>query len=370
MLTKANILQTSLFSIKKFFLATILCFVFYYGANFIVELYNPDWFIYELIFVDGSHLKDNGRDLGFLAIIAGFKLFSNSYELFRYTLALFFSGFIFQLSNGSILKYSFKKNKLIVSLFFLVAFLFIRFTIQIREGLAVCFVISALANLLNNDTLTINSSKAFLKTINLKIFLYFLIGITIHSGVLTFFLMFLASFFIKENVYRLKSIYKKYNRTILYSILVFAIIVAFLYKGLIGYVYFLQEEEQLISTEVNLAKIGYWVVNGILTIVLVAQLKNYAMIVKNIQLKIYLILMADFLLPFVFTLTFTSILLSSPGGLVAALGRIYNLALGISLLALCFKTKGNSLFILLLSLFIIVDQARIVIESLVMQEFI
>jgi hypothetical protein len=115
---------------------------------------NPDWLAYRLIFEsNGAWLGESGRDLAFLGLNSLMSVFlgEDGYETFRGLMAVYFFVFSIALVTGrlSTLKGS-RKSWLSFSL--AVIYLgFARFTIQIREGLAITIVMIAIALFQRNE---------------------------------------------------------------------------------------------------------------------------------------------------------------------------------------------------------------------------
>jgi hypothetical protein len=104
---------------------------------------NADWESYRWIFDDGAWLRDQNRDTAFLAFIDAAKFVGFSeYEYFRVLVILIFTAF-----TALFLKYwsvrAVPKGWLFSYLAVIPLFL-PRFTIQIREGLAMCLVLIAI----------------------------------------------------------------------------------------------------------------------------------------------------------------------------------------------------------------------------------
>ena len=115
---------------------------------------NPDWFSYQLIYESkGAWLSDQGRDPVFLILTAYLaKLFGpQGYEASRIFLAFYFLLFVALLSSGCIFKLNRTKGAYVFLMVALVYLGFTRFTIQIREGLAMTPVVLSLALVLKQS---------------------------------------------------------------------------------------------------------------------------------------------------------------------------------------------------------------------------
>lgn len=109
---------------------------------------NPDWLSYQLIYESGgAWLSEQSRDPAFLTLtsLMASILGANGYETYRILLAFYFMVFVALLSAGRILKINPSGGGYVSLLLALVYLGFTRFTIQIREGVAVSIVIFAIA---------------------------------------------------------------------------------------------------------------------------------------------------------------------------------------------------------------------------------
>lgn len=124
---------------------------------------NPDWFAYQRIYESqGAWLSEQGRDPAFLMLTAYLAdLFgSQGYKAYRISLALYFLLFVALLSSGRIFKLNRARSGYMFLMIALVYVGFTRFTIQIREGLAMTLVIFSLALVLKRSY---GQGQAFLR---------------------------------------------------------------------------------------------------------------------------------------------------------------------------------------------------------------
>lgn len=125
---------------------------------------NPDWLSYQYIYdSQGGWLNEQGRDPAFLLLTSHLSnLFGpQGYEAYRILLALYFLLFVALLSSGCIFKLNLSKSGYIFLMIALVYLGFTRFTIQIREGLAITLVILSLAHVLKRSY---GQEQAFLRS--------------------------------------------------------------------------------------------------------------------------------------------------------------------------------------------------------------
>lgn len=113
----------------------------------ITEFLNPDWLSYKKIFSeDGSWLLDQGRDPLFLLLLSTFQklMGEDSYDEFRTGMAIVFIVFLALLCSGRILPYGPSAPQLLPMLLAVLLFTVTRFTITIREGLALVILLIGL----------------------------------------------------------------------------------------------------------------------------------------------------------------------------------------------------------------------------------
>ena len=133
-------------NISRYILAILATILIVVITMTLREDWNPDWVGYMKIYEDGAWLANDNRDPGFLAILNTVKFLpGGDYEMFRYLVVVYFAVFIFFLGRGSIIEYGKKHCAFISILFVLVCFSLVRFSIQIREGIAVTFMIFAVS---------------------------------------------------------------------------------------------------------------------------------------------------------------------------------------------------------------------------------
>jgi len=109
---------------------------------------NPDWGAYRLIYEsEGAWLGSSGRDPAYTGLnsLANAVLGADGYESFRALLATYFFAFSVLLVTGRISRLSTGRGNMAAFVLAAVYFGFSRFTIQIREGVAMSLVVFALA---------------------------------------------------------------------------------------------------------------------------------------------------------------------------------------------------------------------------------
>ena len=123
------------------------------------------------------------------------------------------------------------------------------------------------------------------------------------------------------------------------------------------------------NTGLTVGKIAYWIFHGFILFTIRYRLLKYLKTIPNSSFKIYMKLLGGVLLQMVFIISLLFMLLQYPGPIVSAFSRLMSIIMGISVLLLAFKTK-NSLLLFVLTLFLIVEQVRTVIEALLSANFI
>lgn len=128
---------------------TFILIVAIYATLLIISLseLNPDWHAYRLLYESGgAWLNEQRRDPLFIAINSFSSLFfgPNGYNTYRVLIAVYFGAFITLAASGKLFN---TRSDRWPSTAFLVALLYLgisRFTIQIREGLACSLIIIAM----------------------------------------------------------------------------------------------------------------------------------------------------------------------------------------------------------------------------------
>lgn len=353
------------FKISKFLLAIFSVIFVVVLTTFVKEEFNPDWIGYMKLYEDGAWLADSGRDLGFIALLSFLKLLTRAdYNTIRLIISVYFSVFIFFLANGNLLRYG-KKHVTFISIFIaIISFSCIRFSIQIREGIAVTFIIYGITILIKEETLFIGTFTNSFKKKLCTLFLFAIAG-SIHSGTLPFFWLFLLSLLL--DYLQNKSI-KLFFKVFVY-LRIFAIILAFTFPILYSYFFasnqnFYISELDNSSVKLSFGKFLYWIFEGIIIFFIRSKLLEYLkpFILLNAY-TIYIKLLSDVLLIMLYIIIFLFISLQYPGSIVAALSRLLNIAMSLSILILSFNTK-NSKLLFILMLFMVMEQIRVVFEAL------
>ncbi len=358
----------SQFLLTRTIVSLILAIVIFISTQIIIEEWNPDWFAYYKIFEDGGWGEGRDKDIGFSFIISLFKIIiGNDYELFRIFVAVYLSIFSLVLARGLILTQSSVASAFVVAVA-IFSLMIVRSTIQIREGIAITFVLYSFVRMFN---IIGEKNSSFHINVDWKIITLLVIAFFIHSGTLIFLaLYFLACFF---SPIRQRSIKSIVLLEFLVAVIVFAIAIGF------GFSYNLLVSDNTVffggmdldeTTNFTVGKLGYWTVYGFFVFMLRHRMLEYC---DNSNLPhiavTYLKLFAGIIMPIVYSLILVLIFFQSSSLITGAMSRLLNLTMGINILVLAFKTR-NSLFIILFSLFFIIDQVRIVIDALLSYDMI
>lgn len=237
---------------------------------------NADWESYREIFQSGAWLALQERDIGFLGLVNSFKkLPDSSYENFRLAIAIYFFCFtIWVLSKWrsiTVFDYFF------VSLASLLGLFLARFTIQIREGIAITLVIAALTILLKRERLY-GSLRAMAPSL-----VILCIAATIHLGAVIFLFAVLVPQLASGTVAWIGIRSKRAALLVTVGTLLAAL--AGFYGG---YLPALLEKlgsdlygDELQEVQVDVRKIIYWTVKSFILLYLIARVSSLPVVFKN-----------------------------------------------------------------------------------------
>lgn len=155
---------------------------------------NPDWFGYKAIYESqGAWLEDSGRDSLYVIANQVFnQIFGDgAYEDFRWTLASFFFVYIAFLVSGFVLPLSWGRLSYALFGVALVFLGMLRFTVQIREGIAISLVVLALGLIIRAAAISRIARLLYLGGVLLLVVAPFF-----HSSTFSIFVVFLASLWV------------------------------------------------------------------------------------------------------------------------------------------------------------------------------
>lgn len=329
---------------------------------FSLSPFNPDWLAYQSIYEnDGAWLVEQGRDPFFLFLINAFKTIfgSDSYVDFRIYIGVYFavfSGITFRLATAN------RKNISFIIVFYAILNLvFSRFTIQIREGMAVTFLLIGVYQLLS-QTETQRSPLARIVW-SLLIFLSCLM----HSIII----LFVVAFF---GLQLFNKIFKNHKNTfprtrirtlsfVVFLLIFFLLLKLFDIEGLlqrdIG-------ERSAVEVEIGIGKYLFWLFYGLVSFYVYLKIKKITLS-KSENLRLYngLVFIAGPVTAIIFLLIVLNLATNGSAAIISTLARIYYLALGLSIFYISLKIVKD-LIILFIIHFLLIDQIRIISDSIFM----
>jgi hypothetical protein len=304
--------------------------------------------------------------MSFVKLIPG-----TNYYVFRSIVAAYFCVFLFFLGLGYLIKYDKKHSAFLSVLCVLIAFSFLRFSIQIREGIAVTFLLFAFTILFKeysaeNGTIKLSAGNKALA------FLLFAIASSVHGGTAPFLYIYVVSLLLQLLHQHLNYNFSKAYFYLRISTIIIALAFPILYTHFISAYdtsFISKLSNSVITVEVTNGKIAYWVFQGAVIFTIRARVLRYIETVPSSTFKVYLQLLVGVLLQMLYLMIMVFILLRYPGPVVSAFSRLLSIIMGISLLLLAFKTK-NSILLGVLMLIIIIEQIRTYTESLLSSNLI
>ncbi len=342
----------------------------YFVTHLVVKEFNPDWFAYEKIFSNNGWIEDGDRDVGFLFAMNTYKsIIKNDYDSFRFSLAIFFIVFTFFLVLGKIIHFNNNLVSPIALLFAILALVLIRFSIQIREGLSMVFVVFALGNLFKEQNLDLQKNNQTHTTLSAKntflSILLFICAFTIHSGTTIFLglsiLTIVLCYFEKLSTNLFSA-----SKTILFLFIfiIFCSIPFYYSKVVSDNVFFSDMVETSSNANLTVGKMGYWFFYGLMIVILSSKINQFKIAyLQTRDSQIYIELLSNYFMYAIYCSILISLFLSVPNFILSAQIRLLNLIICLLLFLLASKTR-NTFFIILFSLFILIDQARTVVEAL------
>jgi hypothetical protein len=348
-------------SVYKTTSVVFLLVILWLATSHVQAELNPDWIAYMKIFEDGGWLLDDNRDLGFLAIIWIFKaVFGNNYDFFRHLLIGYFLFFALFFFRGSIFPFKQKGVYVLQWTIAILALLLIRFTVQIREGLALTFLLFGLGLIIRR------SQKDNLLDLKVDLWCvpFFFAAFLVHSGMLPFLILMLLTLLLP--LFGVKSRISLNNAiTIIkyagYSLLAFfPVVTSVLLNSNLLYINKLDLSE---IVSLSPAKITYWLIYGLIIRQVVKKIRlTYVRLPEPTAASAYFRLLGLIITIF-YLLVIECLLMQLPGAVAASVIRFLNVSVCIGVIILAFNAK-NPRLVILSSLFIIVDQVRTIIESL------
>jgi len=328
----------------------------------VTEALNPDWFGYAAIYESGGGwLKEQNRDPLFTMLIVGaeYLLGPDNYEQFRLLVGLYFVYFTYALVSGRIVNYKEMPALNGLTLLPLLTLMTPRFTVQIREGLAVTLVIMAIGYLWRQPN---RRTSDWL----IGLILFLLAGL-MHSSIIILWIALLLGTVVTKltngSAYneRLLIVFLSMFSTILMCASLIYLqstnlgssAIDFTFGWLVGN-----------SSGMTLEKWVYWLTIGTGLSLVVKQLWSvYKILGLPAVLRGFVGVKAFVLLPAIYFGAITLLILDAPPILVSSLSRFMNLLLVLLLMLLIFAGRMNR-SLAIFSVFVFVDQIRVIVESI------
>ncbi len=325
---------------------------------------NPDWWGYAAIYQDaGAWLADQGRDPLFLLLVGGMSglLGPDGYDAFRVLIGLYFAAFTYLLLRGRVLPFGLLVQRWPLLLLGLLPFVALRFTVQIREGLALTFVLFGMA------VLARRTSWATAAPQTLPALLLFAAGAALHSGAAILLLALLVGLL-------LSWLCSRSTRVELWLMLSLGLAAVTVSAGAAVFGVAIRAGSDLVSTiygslaeddaELSLLKWLYWAAYGLGVAAVAGRVHTlYGSGALPPGLRPLLGVIALVLLPAIYIAALLLLAGGMPAIVVAGAARIMNMLLSVTLLVLALRGALNwrlGLFALL----VLIDQGRVVVEAM------
>lgn len=321
---------------------------------------NPDWEGYKSIFIDGAWLKSQGRDVGFTFLGDIVKEAGGTYTDFRIFLSTYFT--VFTIGLLWIWSKEIIKPSYFLSYIGLFPLLLPRFTVQVREGIAITLVLGAYTLLMqkkNKYSATYYSISSLILSIAATYFF--------HSGLILLPIIIIFSI-LTTNIERKLNIHygSIQNKINLLSIpigigiilseelaLKINLIAPELYEGFIQ-----------IETEFGTEKIFFWTLK---TLILIFFIKTSTETIReNAWPPVFeniISFSTSFVLPIIQILILYIIFTSSSALIASSIMRLYNTIFFITLATVSLKSK-KTLTIAIIATFQLIDQYRVIFSNI------
>ncbi|MDQ2778287.1 MAG: EpsG family protein [Pseudomonadota bacterium] len=326
------------------------------------EDFNPDWFGYAEIYQQtGAWLAEQGRDPLFVVLTGTLRtlLGPDSYDAFRFVVAAYFAGFTVLLLRGRVIPFGSHVHRWPMLLLGLLPFIAPRFTIQIREGLALTLVIFGMAALAGG-------SKEQDKPAVWSAVLLFVAAAALHSGVAILLLALLAGLLI-GNLCAHRSQVESWL-LLSAALIAVALAAALTIFGIatdtgtraIESIY-----GALADTDItlSLAKWIYWLAYGFGVATVAGRVHAlYGSPQLPSRLRPVLGVIAMVMLPAIYVAALLLLAGGAPAIAVSGAARLMNMLLSVTLLVLALRGALN-LRLGLFALLVLVDQGRVILEA-------
>jgi hypothetical protein len=327
---------------------------------------NPDWYGYERIYAEGgSWLAAQGRDPLFLALasaIAGL-LGPSGYDAFRTAIGLYFALFMYQLLSGHVLAFGASQHRWPLLLLGIVPLAATRFTVQIREGLAITLVLIAMASLQRRP------AGSALGPASRRCLSLFALGLAaaVHFGAVVLLVAWVVAYTVECFGQRSTAAELERLQAVSLVTLGTACLVGFYFSGQCGgalavdeFYGWLAESELTVS----LGKYAYWFGYGVgIWFVRARLLQLYLSGMIEQRLRVFLGVLGLAMLPAVYATAVILLMMGAPSITISTAARTMNMVLSLLLAFFALRgrlTRPTGFF----ALFVLFDQARIIYESI------
>jgi len=317
---------------------------------------NPDWHGYRLIFDSGAWLSYQQRDVGFLNLILLFKTFvSDNYETFRIAVGAYFIAYsalfiwIMERRGGQVAQRPFLRYLGLLPLSIIL------FTTEIRAGMAITVVLLALA-LVQHPRTTRRLDRGLLLATSIG-----LLGVasSIHLGTAVFLAMMLVAIglAVLQDRLRIRPAYV----TVIGVCLTIITLGTLFFNGQLDRVV-AQYGDEVFGTSVRdaaqapIEKVAYWLFTCLILVYVIRKISAVAGQPDLNQVFATLVRYAGFaVLPVLQALVLVLLLTGSPGLIVSAAIRMYELVLFTFLALISFRVGGTWPFPAVVAFFLVND---------------
>ncbi len=330
---------------------------------------NPDWLGYAAIYQDaGAWLAEQGRDPLFLLLMGTMStlLGPDGYDAFRFVVAGYFAVFTYLLLRGRHVPAGGQGHRWPLLLLGLLPFVAPRFTIQIREGLALTLVLLGLVLLNRAQPGSGDRTVAAERASVLPAVALFVAGAALHSGTLVLLLALLAGLAVRHvcagavrlELWLLLSLgMLAVAGTGVLSTLSLATPAG---RALVDDWYGLLAADE---ASVSAAKWAYWGLYGLGVWTLAGRVRSLyqrGQLPGNLRPVLGMVTLV--MLPAIYVTALLLLGVGMPAIVVSGAARVMNMLLSVSLLVLALRGELN-LRLGLFCLLVLIDQARVIVET-------
>lgn len=326
------------------------------------EDFNPDWLGYAEIYQQtGAWLAEQGRDPLFVVLTGTLRtlLGPDSYDAFRLVVAAYFAGFTVLLLRGRVIPYGNRVHRWPLLLLGLLPFVAPRFTIQIREGLALTLVLVGMAVLAGGSRQRTDPPAW-------PAVLLFVAAAALHSGVAILLLALIAGLLIGN-------LCAHQSRVESWLLLSAALTAVTLAAALAIFGIATDNGTRAIETiygavadenaTLSLAKWAYWLAYGLGVATVAARVHAlYGSPQLPSRLRPVLGVVAMVMLPAIYVAALLLLAGGAPAIAVSGAARLMNMLLSVTLLVLALR-GALTLRLGLFALLVLVDQGRVILEA-------